>query len=68
LVIEIIPAEQVIGKRIDNIINRTVVRLLGLSEETYKTTKTRTAIAKADRLSGFTSGLRMLSKASDLDF
>ena len=68
LVTEIIPAQQVKGNRIDKIISRTVIMQLCLSEEKYKTMKTRTAMAKADTHSGTTSGFRMLCKASVVDF
>jgi len=47
LVIEMIPAEQVMGNTIDEIISNTVARQLRLSKERNMRVKIRTAIATA---------------------
>lgn len=49
LVIDTIPAEEIMGNRIDEIISKTVLRLLRLSEEKCKAMKTTTAIARGEK-------------------
>ena len=49
LTMENIPAAQVKGKTMAEIINATVVRQLRMLEERYMTMKTRSTIVKADK-------------------
>ena len=67
-VIEMIPAEQVIGNAIDKIISNIVARQLRLSEERNMRVKTRTAIATAVTQRGHSSTVKTLSNASFLVF
>ena len=49
LVIDTIPAEEIMGNRIDEIISKIVLRMQRLSDEKHKTMKTTTAIARGEK-------------------